>query len=78
MKLTIEVDQSKWKCIADEIEQEGRIVSVYKHDKYIYSIIYSWDNGIYTIVRPCGMLVCCVLDMMVAQAIVELIVTNQS
>ena len=83
MKLTIEVDQSKWREIANEIPYniDGTLIecaTVYAHAVHIYLIVYDWDNGIYTIIRPCGSLVCCVQDMIIAQTIVELIATNQS
>ena len=83
MKLTIEVDQNKWREIVNEIpynidETLIECATVYAHAVHIYLIVYDWDNGIYTIMRPCGKPVCCVTDYMITQGIVELIVTNQS
>lgn len=68
MKLEIEVDQSRWQEVEDV---------TFVHDEYIYRIVYDWDKGIYTILRPCNRIVCCVQDLMIAQTIVELIATNK-
>ena len=57
MKLEIEVDQSRWQEVEDV---------TFVHDEYIYTIKYDWDNGIYTVLRPCGRIVCCVQDLMIA------------
>jgi hypothetical protein len=89
MKLTIEVDQSRWQeveeinldvlpCETDiDLDRIEEQFTVYKHDEYIYLIVYDWDTGIYIIIRPCGRIVACVQDLMIAQSIVELIATNR-
>jgi len=78
MKLTIEVDQSKWRETESEVLVDGMLVDIYEHEEYIYRILYDWEHGFYSIIRPCDRLVCCVQDMIIAQTIVELIATNQS